>query len=265
MRAYADARPDAEREIVAHGVRAQALMEQVRELAVSDRSVLICGETGTGKTVIANALHAQSESAGQPLRLVNCAALSDALLADVMGELGEWAEETTSAGAELDTRSPRPARRIVLLDEIGELSPWSQAVLLRKLQHDARRLCVRFVAATHRNLDLMIQQGTFSRELIWRLNMARVAIAPLRERREEIVPLALHFLRLGLAHASERFVSADSGLFELIERYDWPGNVRELKNAMLRTLAANESGTLSSEDLPDAVRKGALEISGQSP
>ncbi|MDB4987909.1 MAG: Response regulator of zinc sigma-54-dependent two-component system [Myxococcaceae bacterium] len=246
VRAYGVAHDDGECAILAHGLRAQVLMQQVAELAASDRSVLICGETGTGKTVIARALHAQSVRSPTPLRVINCAALSDALLANAMAE---FEHDASHAG-------PGNVHSTILLDEIGELSPWGQAVLLRKLQQDARAPRVRFIAATHRDLDLMITQGSFSRELVWRLNMGRITLAPLRDRRDEVVPLALHFLRLGLQHATSRFVSIMPELSEVLERYDWPGNVRELKNAMLRTLAVNESGALGPEDLPDAVRSG---------
>ena len=247
VRAYGSKHGEANRGMSAvHGKHSKAVLQQCSELAVSARSVLLCGETGTGKTLVANLLHAQRAQA-VPLKLINCAALSDALLADLMAELAD-----DQAGAALE--------RTVLLDEIGELSPWGQAVLLRHLQHGFRQgspLRVRFLAATHRDLDAMIAAGAFSRELVWRLNMARITLAPLRARPDEIEPLALHFLRLGLRQAREPFVSLDPALTRCLQAYDWPGNVRELKNAMFGALAVNESGTLSALDLPDAVRNGA--------
>jgi DNA-binding NtrC family response regulator len=254
VRAYGAEHGEAERELIAHGPRSLAIMQHVSELATSSRSVLITGETGTGKTVVAHALHAQIQGASPELRVINCAALSDALLADLMGEL--------------DTE-PVFSEQTVLLDEIGELSPWGQAVLLHKLQVEAhpqrapaqgRRL--RFIAATHRNLDTMIAQGSFSRELMWRLNMARIGIEPLRARRDEIVPLALHFLRVGLQQAGTRFVTVDPDLFVCLEGYDWPGNVRELKNAICRTMAVNDGDMLGVTDLPDAVRNGPSRLCG---
>jgi DNA-binding NtrC family response regulator len=239
VRAYDSARVDVESEVIAHGERSRAILYQLGQLAPSARSVLICGETGTGKTKLAQLLHSRGPQASRPLRVVNCAALSDALLADLMRELDDARQRNTDPGT-------------LFLDEIGELSPWGQAVLLHRLQSVATP--TRFVAATHRDLDAMALKGGFSRELINQLGSARITLSPLRARREEIVPLALHFLRLGLRAMGLKLVSVVPELFQVAERYDWPGNVRELENAMRRALAINESGMLEVADLPDAVR-----------
>jgi DNA-binding NtrC family response regulator len=247
VRAYGAAHVDAEVDVVAHSHHAKALLFEVEQLAPSFRAVLLCGETGTGKTVLARRLHAQSPQAAVPLRLVNCAALSDALLAEVLWELDTEAVRDDASAA----------CRTVLLDEVGELSPWGQAVLLRKLQSEPLGARARFISATHRDLDVMAARGTFSRELLFRLCMTRIAVAPLRQRRDDVVPLALHFLRLALRACDTRFISVDPDLYHCLERYDWPGNVRELKNAVFNALAVNESGTLGVSDLPDAVRARA--------
>jgi len=152
----------------------------------------------------------------------------------------------------------------VLLDEVGELSPWSQALLLHKLRSRPPLHGPRFFASTHRDLDALVAAGAFSQELVARLGTARLTLQPLRERREEIVPLALHFLRLALRASGRSFVSVDPDLFHYLERHAWPGNARELRNAMLRTLAANESGTLELADLPDSVRLGVMAASQAS-
>jgi DNA-binding NtrC family response regulator len=265
VRAYGSAHTEAEIEIVAHSLHGRGLLHEVEQLAPSFRAVLICGETGTGKTVLAKHLHeraaarsrvpdsrvaslpsrADEPGASTPtLRVVNCAALSDALLADLLWQLDNEAARTDDHGTS----------RTILLDEVGELSPWGQAVLLRKLQNEPLGSSARFIAATHRDLDVMAARGTFSRELLFRLCMARIVVAPLRARRDDVVPLALHFLRLALRATQTRFVPVDADMYQSLERYDWPGNVRELKNAMFNALAVNESGTLTEADLPDAVR-----------
>jgi DNA-binding NtrC family response regulator len=265
VRAYGSAHTEAEIEIVAHSLHGRGLLHEVEQLAPSFRAVLICGETGTGKTVLAKHLHERAAlrsrtdeprvaslpiRAAEPvvatptLRVINCAALSDALLADLL-----WQLDNEAARADADSSS-----RTILLDEVGELSPWGQAVLLRKLQTEPLGSSARFIAATHRDLDVMAARGTFSRELLFRLCMARIVVAPLRARRDDVVPLALHFLRLALRTTGTRFVPVDADMYQSLERYDWPGNVRELKNAMFNALAVNESGTLTEADLPDAVR-----------
>jgi DNA-binding NtrC family response regulator len=251
VRAYPRSRASAERELFAASRRARAILDQIGKLAPTMRPVLVCGETGTGKTLVAGLLHERSARGSLPLRVINCAALPDALLADVLGEL----DDPQPRGDQASAQESASVAKTLLLDEVGELSPWGQAVLLRTLTEENEK--ARFLSATHRDLDAMAAHGTFSRELLARLSVARILLPPLRERRDEVVPLALHFLRLALRAAGAGFISVDPELLECLERYDWPGNARELKNAMLRTLAVNDSGTLVVSDLPDAVRSGA--------
>ncbi len=257
VRAYARSRAISERQLLAPGRRGRALLEQIGRLAPDPQPVLVCGETGTGKTLVAGLLHEQSGSP-HPLRIVNCTALSDGLLAELLWELDRECDRTASVPASGPNESASSAPPTVLLDEVGELSLWCQAVLLRNLQ-GARsgRPKARFLAATHRDLDAMAAQGSFSRELLARLSVTRVLLAPLRARCDEIVPLALHFLRLALRASGASLISLDPELLDCLERYDWPGNVRELKNVVLGALAANESGTLSPADLPERVRPQA--------
>jgi DNA-binding NtrC family response regulator len=248
VRAYAMSQQQAEQELIAVNRRARLLLSSIAQVAPTEQAVLISGETGTGKTMVARLIHAQSASAALPLRVINCAALRDALLAEALWELDR----------EATVREEGTMPRAVLLDEVGELSPWSQAVLLRKLESTKNaRPTLRWISATHRELDVMAASGTFSRELLSHLRGVRLPLAPLRYRREEIAPLAMHFLRLALQSAGTAFVSIELSFLECLEHYDWPGNARELKNAMIRSLAINETGTLSLSELPDAVRLGA--------
>ncbi|MET0283682.1 MAG: sigma 54-interacting transcriptional regulator [Polyangiales bacterium] len=232
VRAYPSTNDGVENEIIAPGEVSRFLLHRLAQLARDLRPVLICGETGTGKTVLAQVLHAHSP-VSRAQRTINCAALSDGLLADQLRDLDH--EPST-----------------LFLDEVGELSPWGQAVLLHRLQQDQGQ--TRFVAATHRDLGWMVQNGGFSGDLLAKLSGVRVLVSPLRARREDITPLALHFLRIGLRGANLKLISVEPELFNLVERHDWPGNVRELRNAMLNALAVNESGMLEVADLPDAVR-----------
>lgn len=255
VRAYAsDDRERAQQEaLVAHGGSTRDLLRVVSLLAPAPGSVLICGETGTGKTLVARQLHRFGGGTGGSQRVINCAALSDALLADTLWELD--ADALSQGGPQACHERPHT----ILLDEVGELSPWGQAVVLRKVQPSGQSAHgTRFLAATHRDLSAMARAGSFSRELLARLSVHRLNLIPLRARREEIAPLALHFLRLALGGGEQRFMSVEAGFVECLERHDWPGNVRELKNAMVRAVAVCEQGALRAADLPDTVRAGAL-------
>lgn len=232
---------DQARRVVRASLASRELNRRVSELAPQHMPVLILGETGTGKTLIAGTLHPSQPVGG--FITVNCASLGDTQLAKVVCELLSGAPGGSDA-----------TRVTVLLDEIGELSPWGQAVLLRALTTYEPGSGSRIVAATHRDLEGMVRAGKFSGELLMRLRGATLQMTPLRERSEEIAPLALHFLRLALTANQHTFVSMDPMVLAYLEQHSWPGNVRELQNVMTSALTRSSDGLLSVESLPDQLR-----------
>jgi DNA-binding NtrC family response regulator len=250
VRAYADADRDAAARIVRASRPSRMLGQQLSALAVQRLPVLLLGETGTGKTLLAHDLH--PAQGAQPLVTLNCASLGDSQLAQVVYE-----QLTFPRGPAMTPRAGT-----LFLDEIGELSPWAQAVLLRALSDCTDNDSPRLVAATHRDLEAMVRAGRFSGELFMRLRGATLYVAPLRERRDEIAPLALHFLRLALAQNASSFVSFEPRVLGHLEQHDWPGNVRELQNTITGAFAVcGAGGFLGVEALPEELR--ALEVAEQ--
>jgi NtrC-family two-component system response regulator AlgB len=218
---------------VAESAGAKLLLRDLEHSTMASSPLLIRGETGTGKTLLARTIH----GFGKPLhalRIVSCAALSDGLLAEVLGAPDTDARDET-----------------LLLDEVGELSPWGQAVVVQWLSIAAPR---QLLATTQRDLPALAATGQFSPALLECLGGEHVRLAPLRKRRDEIVPLALHFLGLALATTHTPCASVEREVLDALTKHRWPGNARELKNAMFRALAFNDSGVLTLLDLPERVR-----------
>lgn len=231
------------------------LLEHVERIASSDATVLIIGETGTGKELIARHIHAISERRNGPFGALNCAALSEALIeSELFGhEKGAFTGALTSKLGWFEAAHGGT----LLLDEIGDLPVGLQSKLLRVLQErevvkvGARRptaVDVRVIAATNVNLEEAVAAGRFRADLYYRFNVANVRLSPLRERRGDILPLASHFLsvygeRLGHSEAS---LSAEAE--ELLRTYDWPGNIRELENAIHRALIVCRQHHIQPED-----------------
>jgi len=226
------------------------LMEEVRRLAPSNIAVLILGETGTGKELVARALHEQSGRAGRPFVAVNCGALTDTLLeSELFGHV-----KGAFTGADRDRRGlfEEACGGTLLLDEIGDTSPALQTKLLRALEArevrpvggtEVRRVDVRVVSATHRDLDAMVEAGSFRQDLLYRLNTAILYVPPLRRRRVDIPFLAQHFAEeFGEEHA--RAITLDEGFLDGLARQEFPGNVRELRNAVERAIALTAPGEL---------------------
>jgi DNA-binding NtrC family response regulator len=236
----------------------QRVVERVAQRTIP---VLLLGETGTGKEVIARELHRCSPRRGKPFVVVNCAAIPDGLVESTL--FGCKRGAFTGADRDRPGAFVQAEGGTLFLDEVGELSAAAQAALLRAL--DSKRVCpvgdcheievdARVVAATHRDLSAMKGQGSFRLDLYHRLNALTLELPPLRSRREEIAPLAEHFL-LRAAHDSRTAVCRiEPEAMAKLVAYDWPGNVRELRNVIERAVALADAEAIRVADLPAALR-----------
>ena len=238
------------------------LVDLARRIASVDSTVLITGETGTGKERIARFVHDESGRRKGPFIAINCGAIAETLLESEL--FGHVRGAFTGATHDRIGLFEAATGGTLLLDEIGEISPSMQVKLLRALQErEVRRVGenknrpfdVRVIAATNSELIKEIKAERFRRDLYYRLNIIELHVPPLRDRREDILPLA----RILLAEAAERLKRKVAGLSpraaDQLVRYDWPGNVRELENAMERAVAVSRSSRTELEDLPEEVRQ----------
>jgi two-component system response regulator AtoC len=252
--------------IIGDSNRMRRLLDTVARVAAKDVTVLVRGETGTGKELIATLVHAQSSRSSAPLVRFNCAAIP-----------GELAEAELFGHAQGAFTGAIHARRgffaqadggTLVLDEVGELPLPIQAKLLRALQGGeiqpvgtarVERVDVRVIASTNRDLAAEVRAGRFREDLYYRLAVVELIVPPLREHREDIPALAVEFAR----RLAERFGMQDVRLLpELLEAFgqmDWPGNVRELENAVARLLALSAGGQIGLEALPEASADSAVE------
>ena len=242
------------------------ILTTVKRLAGSSIAVLLHGETGTGKEVIARALHEGGSRKKKPLRTINCAAIPGTLIESVL--FGHEQGAFTSADKSARGIFEQADGGTVLLDEIGELSPGAQAALLRVLETKKVTrvggdkeidVDVRVIAATHRDLEAMVEAGRFRQDLLYRLNTMTLRIPALRERIDEIKPLAERFLKEASRQAGTRVKSIDPAALAALEAYAWPGNVRELRNAIERAVVLAEGEAILLGDLTDRIRGGARE------
>jgi DNA-binding NtrC family response regulator len=248
-----------ERELVVAADATQQLLRTVDRVALSEATVLITGESGTGKELIARRLHARSARAEGPFVAVSCVAMPTELLESEL--FGHERGAYTGAVRAREGRFRRASGGTIFLDEVAEIPPPLQAKLLRVLQEKTVDVVgsdqpigvdVRIVAATHQELVRQIAAGTFREDLYYRLNVVELKVPPLRERPEEIEPLARHFL---LRAAGERELALPDELLADLRRYAWPGNVRELENACERLVVLCDGDTLRAADLPGAIRE----------
>jgi transcriptional regulator with PAS, ATPase and Fis domain len=241
------------------------LKRTATEIAPRRSTVMILGETGSGKEMLARFIHQNSTRASKPFIPVDCSSLSDTLFeSELFGHV-----KGAYTGANRDSLGFIRAADggTLFLDEIGELSLHLQAKLLRVLQEKcvvpvgdfrARPVDIRVISATNRSLDQMVREGTFRQDLFFRLNVVVMKLPPLRERRDDIVPLANHFLKTqsDLYNEPQKVLSAEVQM--LLEQYAWPGNVRELSNVMEHAHVITAGPEVTVPDLPPRLQASTL-------
>jgi transcriptional regulator with PAS, ATPase and Fis domain len=238
------------------------LFDDARRAAAADANVLILGESGVGKERVARTVHENSPRASGPFVAINCAAIPEHLLeSELFGyEQGAFTGAQRSNEGLLETAHGGT----LLLDELCEMNAVLQAKLLRALEEGAvRRLGARkarpfdarFIASTNRDIREEMRRGRFREDLFFRINVIEIHVPPLRDRREDIPLLAIHFLDLACRRHRARIEGFTPVAMDLLLRYDWPGNVREVKNAVERAVAYARGPFIAPEDLPDPVRQ----------
>jgi two-component system response regulator HydG len=233
----------------------------LERVADTDASVLITGETGTGKELVARALHDRGRRGAGPFVAVNCAAMPETLLeSELFGHV---------KGAFTDAKAARPGlfqmahSGTLFLDEIAEMAPGMQVKLLRALQERAARpvggtteipFDARIVTATNRDLEAEVERARFREDLFYRINVVRIDVPPLRMRGNDILLLAQHFIQSVADRQGKRVIGISSVAAEKLLAYDWPGNVRELENCVERAVALTRFDRVAVEDLPEKIR-----------
>jgi two-component system, NtrC family, response regulator HydG len=239
---------------------ARGVYNLIRRAGPTDASVLITGESGTGKELVARAIHEASGRRSRPFIGLNCGALPAELVESEL--FGHAKGAFTGAEREREGRFEAANGGTLFLDEVGDLAAPAQAKLLRALEdravtrvgeNHARRVDVRLVAATNRSLADMVAEGTFRSDLLYRLRVVEVEVPPLRERRDDILPIAIHFIRELSARHGRRIDDLAPDARRALLAHDWPGNVRELRNALERAVVLADGTALTAADLPASV------------
>jgi len=243
--------------IVGRSEPLRAVLESVRQVAASEATVLVVGDSGTGKELLARAIHELSDRASGPLIRVNCAAIPETLFeSELFGyEKGAF----TGAAGRKPGRFELAAGGTLFLDEVAEMSPASQVKLLRVLQEGEFErvggtktvsVDVRLLAATNRNLERLVAQRQFREDLYYRLNVIPIRVPPLRERSEDIPLLAAHFLRAYAEKNRKEVHGITDEALEALSLHRWPGNVRELENTIERAVVLCKGDRIGIDDLP---------------
>jgi len=251
-------------ELVGNSQAMQKVQEMIRTVASTDTTVLIRGESGTGKELVAQAVHNLSPRRYMPLMVIHCGALTETLLESEL--FGHEKGAFTGALYRKKGKFEVAEGGTVFLDEISDISLKTQTDLLRVLQEreitrvggtQAIKVDFRAVAATNRDLEGLVKEGTFRPDLYYRLNVFSIELPPLRERREDIPLLADYFLQKYARAMNKRFTSISRAALDKLMDYGWPGNVRELENAIERALVVGREPEIQSADLPLSLQGGS--------
>jgi two-component system response regulator HydG len=252
--------------IIGRSPKMKSLLETLAMVAPSDATVLLMGESGTGKEVVANAIHHNSPRAGQPFIKVSCAALPETLLESEL--FGHEKGAFTGATARREGRFQLADRGTLFLDEVGEMNMAIQTKLLRVLQEKefeplggvrTVKVDIRLIAATNLELDKEVTAGRFREDLYYRLNVVPIVLPPLRERKEDIPPLADHFLTIYREKNRKALRGISGKALDLLVRYDWPGNIRELENCIERAVIMAREEAIVPADFPPQIRMLSIE------
>jgi two-component system, NtrC family, response regulator HydG len=262
-RALVRAAPDVDEPLglIARSSAMRQVVDLARRVARVDSTVLITGESGVGKERIAQLVHEESTRASGPFIAVNCGAIAESLLESEL--FGHARGAFTGATQDRPGLFEAASTGTLLLDEVGEVSPGMQVKLLRALQereirrvgeNKSRRIDVRVLAATNRNLAHGVAGGAFRQDLYYRLKVVELHVPPLRERRDDILPLARVLLASAALRMKRKIAGLAPSVADQLLRHEWPGNVRELENAMERAVALARGGRVELEDLPEEIR-----------
>jgi two-component system NtrC family response regulator len=253
--------------IVGNSEAMEKVYRLIEKVSAISSNVLIFGETGTGKELVARAMHYNSERADRPFVAVNCGALTETLLESEL--FGHVKGAFTGAIANHEGFFRTADKGTLFLDELSEVSHGLQVKLLRAIQErevtpvggrEPLKFDVRFIAATNKNLEDEVKQGTFREDLFYRINVITIPLPPLRDRKEDVPLLVNHFLQKYAQRLGRPSVKISREVLQVLVNYDWPGNVRELENMIERAVALCEEDVIETTDLPEKLTQVRIAI-----
>jgi two-component system response regulator AtoC len=248
--------------IIGKSAKINELFKLIQDVAPTNTTVLIQGENGTGKELIANAIHFNSPNVNKPFIKLNCGVLAETLLESEL--FGHVKGAFTGAIKDKIGRFELANGGTLFLDEIGEISPNMQVKLLRVLQEgefervggtETIKVDVRIIAATNVDLEERIHAGKFRQDLYYRLNVIPIIVPPLRERKDDIKLLTYHFIEKFEKIHKKKITRVENDVLSALEEYDWPGNIRELENYLERAIVLNKTGIIARTDFPDTIAR----------